>query len=71
VRLSYRASDGFAGRGAAWEAACPDVYLVEALVASGGAAEASTRLDHARRTLRLLNSVQELEHAENLAGSVS
>jgi hypothetical protein len=65
VRLLSRASNGFAARGAAWEAACADLYLVEALVASGGAAEASTRLEPARRTLCLLNSVQELEHAEN------
>ncbi len=65
-----RARDGFASRGARWEAAIADLWLAEALNADGAVDESRASAEAALAVLAELRSVRELEQARSLLGRV-
>jgi tetratricopeptide (TPR) repeat protein len=71
VDLLSRASSGFRGLEAAWEAAVTETDLADALVRAGRVEEARNELETATPVLERLNSVRELRRARALLDQIT
>jgi len=67
IELLERAADGFGAIAAAWERACTDLVLADALHRAGRVDEARARLDAAAEVCARLGSLLEIERAGVLA----